>query len=75
LNLQKIASRRFDTADENPNGGLYNTTIWFLSVFGAPGGLVYGKNVLQGDPLAADIGDGPFIAHPLAVGRLVSRVS
>jgi hypothetical protein len=65
-------ARRVDTADENPIGGLYNMIFVRLPTLLA--GLVYGKNVLQGHPLVVDIGDGPFIVHPLVVGGILYAI-
>jgi hypothetical protein len=65
-------ARRVDTADENPIGGLYNMIFVRLPTLLA--GLVYGKNVLQGHPLVVDIGDGPFIVHPLLVGGILYAI-
>jgi hypothetical protein len=65
-------ARRVDTADENPIGGLYN--MMFVRLPTLLAGLVYDKNVLQGHPLVVDIGDGPFIVHPLVFGGILYAI-
>lgn len=57
--------RSQSVADTNPIMALYNVAFVRLPTICL--GIVYGKNLLSGQPLIMDFGDGPFVMSPILV--------